>query len=86
MKKNGETRKNGESIDICQKCHGNLLGKEIYFQQMAQNKPNVSKKNKYYTLSQKVYFALHYASLKKQKSRSQTGTKYLQNIDQAKAL
>ena len=27
---------------------------------MAQNKPNVSKKNKYYTLSQKVYFALHF--------------------------
>ena len=44
---------------------------------MAQNKPNVSNKNKYYTLSQKVYFALHYASLKKQKSKSQTGTKYL---------
>lgn len=65
------------SIDICQKCHGNSLGKEKYFQQIAQNKPNVSKKNKYYTLSQKVYFALHYASLKKQKSKSQTGTKYL---------
>lgn len=65
------------STDICQKCHGNSLGKGNYFQQMAQNKPNVSNKNKYYTLSQKVYFALHYASLKKQKSKSQTGTKYL---------
>ena len=56
------------SIDICQKCHGNSLGKEKYFQQIAQNKPNVSKKNKYYTLSQKVYFALHYASLKNKKA------------------